>query len=158
MLRKEKLWKPKWDSFRPCHHWQVGGKAFENHFCFLSFVNLSSEYWSCGLCRKVHFMLSSRHDVGSTWIFLFWLAFLGRSQSLPFWIYVFISVMGFFSGGTGFSLTKRVCMVRGGRGCHLSYLAGQGLSQLCKRGSAPPVSGSPFIILSDCCWAWWLPI
>lgn len=158
MLWKEKLWKPKWDSFRPCHHRQVGGKVVENHFCFLSFVNLSCEYWSHGFCCNVHFMLSSRHDVGSTWIFLFWLAFLGRNQNLPFRTCVFISVTGFFSGGTDFSLTRSVCMVRDGRGCHLSYLAGQGLSQLPERGSVPPVSGSPFIILSDCCWAWRFPI
>lgn len=145
VLRKEKLWKPKRDSFRPCHHRQVGGKSDWNYYYFwiLSFMNLNSECWSLGLCRNVGFILSSRHDASSTCIFLFWLAFLGRSQNFPFWTCVSKSMMGFFSRCPGLSPIRNVWMVRVAQGCHLSYLAGQGLSRFPRRGSVPQVKWQP---------------
>ena len=116
VLRKEKLWQPKWNSFRPCHHRQVGGKS--DFFCFKSisgFSLLESQLWVpiTGLCHMVGYMLPSRHGTGLTCVFLFWLAFLGRSQNLPFWTDVSI-----FSRCSDFSL-----MGKGGEECHLSHLA-----------------------------------
>lgn len=105
-------------------------------------MNLNSEYWSLGLCRKVGFMLFSRHDTSSTCICLFRLAFLGRSQHLPFWTFVSKSMMGFFSRYAGFCLIRSVWMVRDGKECHLSYLARQGLTQFPRRG-IPQVKWQP---------------
>lgn len=95
-------------------------------------------------------MSCSRHEASPTCVFLFWLAFLGRSQNLPFWTYVCKSMMGFFSRCTDFSLIRSMWMVK------------DALSPICQGGFSisflqeavyPKLNGNPFILLSDCCQA-----
>lgn len=78
-------------------------------------------------------------NASSTCIFLFWLAFLGRSQNLPFWTYVSKSTW----------ILSQVHLLQptregvDGRRCHLSCLAGQDFNQFAEGGNVSQVKWQP---------------
>lgn len=155
MLWEEKLWEPKWDSFRPCHHRQVGGELIETiipGFFPLWISTLSTDR----LGFAIRLVLGYLQDKASpACVFLFWLAFLGRSQNHPLWTCVSKFMMGFFSRCTDVKLIRSMWMVKDASSpIWQSWVSVSFLEE----AVYPKLRGNCFIILSDCCWVWRLSI